>query len=261
MDWKSLKDNLPKKAKDELTVPPARSLGTGLANLIDVFMFPINMAGTYAHGELEKYKREIQQEVEKVSFDNRDTSKWNLVLKALEMSKFQLNDADLRKAFANLIAATIDNRTNTNITPRFATVLSNLSGQDARLLKEIDRSRKSEIYNISGYVEFDKPVYISTSILYLGSEYNVLTDKEFSINTLESLGILKESELDITIDDISKEAYMFIVAKINKQIDKKLPLELNGRIKILNRKLTITEFGKKFMLCVVRSTKERMNEN
>lgn len=260
MDWKSLKDNLPKKAKDELTVPPARSLGTGLANLIDVFMFPINMAGTYAHGELEKYKKEIQQEVEKVPLDNRDTSKWNLVLKALEMSKFQLDDADLRKAFANLIAATIDNRTNTNITPRFATVLSNLDGQDARLLKEIDQSRKCEIYNVSGYVEFDKPVYISTPILYLGSEYDVLTDKEFSINALESLGILKESEIDITIDNISKEAYLLIVAKINRQMNTKLPLDLDGRIQILNRKLTITEFGKKFMSCVVRDVNERIEE-
>lgn len=239
MDWKFLMDNLPDEVKNELMVPPAKSIGTGLKSLLDVFLFPVNMAGIYANGELEKYKKEIQQEVEKVSPDNRDTSKWNLVLKALEMSKFQLDDADLRKAFANLIAATIDNRTNTNITPRFATVLSNLDGQDARLLKEIDQSRKSEIYNVSGYVEFDKPVYISTPILYLGSEYDVLTDKEFSINALESLGILKESEMDITIDDISKEAYLLIVAKINRQMNTKLPLDLDGRIQILNKKLTI----------------------
>lgn len=260
MDYLKLLENLSKKAMEELTVPPAKSIGVGLKNIIDICLFPVNMVGIYVNGETEKYEKKIQQKIEEIPSGNIDTSKWNLFLKTLEMSKYQLNESDLREAFANLIAATVDDRFNTNITPRFATVLSNLDTQDAQLLKEIDQSRNSEIYNVSGYVNFDTPVYISTPILYFDSEYKVLTDKEFTVNTLESLGILKESEFDITIDDIYDEAYTLLIVQINKQLDTKIPLDLNNKIKILNKKLTITEFGKKFISCVVRNTNERIKE-
>lgn len=235
-----------------LLQPSAESIGKALKSILDVFTFPLNMAGIYTNGELEKYKKEIEEEIQRVPLEHRQLDKLNLACETIEKSQYRLSNQTLRKAFAHLIGSTLDDRINGVISPRFTSVLSDLSPEDAWLLKDIASHSNKTILNISGYVFQGEAHYIPNKILYLEQNYQAFYRPGNSIDILESLGILKESEIDMTLDTISDEAYLQIIKNINQQEKQNtIKIDLDHKIELLNRSMTLTEFGKSFIACVV----------
>ena len=132
-----LKDVLPESTLEALLNPAAKSIGTAVGGLSDFIFFPLHKLGIYTEQKLKEYSDKIKQKTNDIPIENRDVSKLNLVFKALEDSKYQVNEEELQEAFANLIASTIDNRDNKFITPRFSTALAELGPKDAQLINII----------------------------------------------------------------------------------------------------------------------------
>ena len=105
-----LKDVLPESTLEALLNPAAKSIGTAVGGLCDLIFFPLHKLGIYTEQKLKEYSDKIKQKTDDIPVENRDASKLNLVFKALEDSKYQINEEELQEAFANLIASTIDNR-------------------------------------------------------------------------------------------------------------------------------------------------------
>lgn len=244
--WSSFSNNI----QDLLLAPSAEKLGNAMGNLIEVFTFPVSMAGIYARGELKKYEEETQAQINKISADQfvLDRDNLNLIIDAIEKSKYQLNNDFLRNMFVKLIRSTVDKRKNKDITPRFASVLKDLSVNDAKLLRDIANQKCNMPLNISGYVDqSNNHQSIRSNVLYFNQEYKTTLATELSLNVLESLGILKEAEYEISLDDLSEEVHSEIIREINRKNKE----DLTQKVVLLSKPLNITEFGKAFISCVV----------
>lgn len=119
-----LKDVLPESTLEALLNPAAKSIGTAVGGLCDLIFFPLHKLGIYTEQKLKEYSDKIKQKTDDIPVENRDASKLNLVFKALEDSKYQINEEELQEAFANLIASTIDNRVNNLNFPHAESLLS-----------------------------------------------------------------------------------------------------------------------------------------
>ena len=70
--------------------------------------------------ELQDLANKTSARLQNIPETNRDTSKRGLLMKIIEEAQYQISEEDLRTMFANLIAASVDNRKNTSISPRFS---------------------------------------------------------------------------------------------------------------------------------------------
>ena len=126
---------------DALAKPIATSVGEASKTLLDgVFhlaLDPVRRFNIQREADLERFKQEIQNSVENVPEEFHDDSKIGLILKAIEDSRYQLNDEEIRGMFTKLITSTIDFRTNSNISPKYSSIIADMTSAEARLLRDI----------------------------------------------------------------------------------------------------------------------------
>ena len=185
----------------------------------------------------------MSQKMNEIPEDFRDPSKLGLVLETLQNSVYQLNQEEIRAMFANLVANLADKRKNSTITPRYVYILSQLGYDDAVFLRELVHqngesvlhARKANVNNGS----INK--YISDYFLYFSGEKKVLSGFEPTINVLESLGIIKETDekLEYVIEDDG------IIGKLNEKAQN----DQDGTWSY--RSISITSFGMDFLKVVV----------
>ncbi|EHQ8839928.1 Abi-alpha family protein [Enterococcus faecalis] len=134
---KQIYDALPEEAKNSLFIPPAKSIGNGVGNLVDLFFYPINYANILANGKLKEIQNKTNQKIEKKKEAGvYSQNKIGLAAKAIEESKYQLDSEILQDYFSELIANSLDKNYEDKISPYFATLLSNLSETDALFLRK-----------------------------------------------------------------------------------------------------------------------------
>lgn len=133
---KQVYEVLPEETKKELFSPPAKALGFGAGNLVDLFFFPINYANILATGKLKEIQNKTNKKIErKKEAGVYSENKIGLAAKAIEESKYQLDSEILQDFFSELIANSLDINYEDKISPYFATLLSNLSESDALFLR------------------------------------------------------------------------------------------------------------------------------
>lgn len=117
--------------------------------------------------------------------------------------------------FANLVANLADKRKNGTITPRYIYILSQLGYDDAVFLRELVHQNGEKllhahkaITNAEGRNE-----YISDYYLYFSGEKKVLSGYKPSINVLDYLGIIKDSDERLE----SKIENSNIIEKLNEK--------------------------------------------
>ncbi|MCG6528370.1 DUF4393 domain-containing protein, partial [Vibrio parahaemolyticus] len=133
---KQVYEVLPEETKKELFSPPAKALGFGAGNLVDLFFFPINYANILATGKLKEIQNKTNKKIErKKEAGVYSENKIGLAAKAIEESKYQLDSEILQDFFSELIANSLDINYEDKISPYCATLLSNLSESDALFLR------------------------------------------------------------------------------------------------------------------------------
>ena len=83
---------------------------------------------------LEKYANEVKLGIEKIPEENIQEPKMSVVGPALEASKFYIEEDEIRRMFAKLIASSMDKTQSINIHPSFVEIIKVLSPLDAQNL-------------------------------------------------------------------------------------------------------------------------------
>lgn len=242
-EFKELYDSIPDESLAKFWSPVLDSLGKGFGGIFYwIFHKPIEYK-VVREAALKDFVTQMSKKMRDIPEEFRDPSKLGLVLEALQNSVYQLNQDEIRAMFANLVANLADKRKNSTITPRYVYILSQLGYEDAVFLRELVHqngesvlhARKAAINNN----HIDK--YISDYFLYFSGEKKVLSGFKPTINVLESLGIIKETDekLEYGIEDDS----------IVEKLDEKAENDQDGTW--LYRSISITSFGMDFLKYVV----------
>ncbi|WP_412475888.1 DUF4393 domain-containing protein [Levilactobacillus brevis] len=129
--------------------PTAKALGDASGSLFiagfHLIFDPLRKYNIRKEQELTDYANKIQNHITNIPEEYRDASKVNLILKAVDDSKFRLDDNEMQEAFARLIANALDGRTNKDFYPSYSNILSNMSAAEALILKMIYSNAASSV--------------------------------------------------------------------------------------------------------------------
>lgn len=186
---------------DALLKKPASSLGRAASDILEgVFHFaldPIRKYNIQKEINLIKFKQEAEEAIKTIPEENLDDSKIGITLKAVEDSRYQLNNDEIRELFIKLISSSVDNRVNSNIKPLFSSIIADMTPSEAVLLKKMYTNTGSVV----PYVEFqteEKTTYarnsLEHSILLLDNNYILNNNLELSL--LENSNLIKLNEGD-----------------------------------------------------------------
>ncbi|EOS7708495.1 DUF4393 domain-containing protein [Enterococcus hirae] len=128
---------IPKELIVNTLGPATKSIGEGLGGIVNYVMAPLRRLNVTSEKSYQDFVSKLNAKTKSIPDENRDTSKFGLALKTMEDSRYQIEEEDMREYFANLLAGLIDNRKNSNASPRFSTILSELTTTDAELLSKI----------------------------------------------------------------------------------------------------------------------------
>ena len=137
-----------KTALGELTIktlgPSAERLGQTLDFAVESFICNpldnwIKKCGERFEQKNKTAKERIITKIEEIPEENRKDPDLSIVGPAIEQMKFNLDKDDLVEMFSNLISNSFDSR-HGGLHPAFASIISQLDTQDARLLKLLAKS-------------------------------------------------------------------------------------------------------------------------
>lgn len=133
--------------------PTAKAIGDASGSIFtagfNLILTPLRKYNIRKEQELTDYANRINNHIENIPIEHRDSSKVNLVLKAVDDSKFRLDDSTMREAFARLIANALDQRVNQNFYPSYSDILANMSPNEAVTIKQIYQNFGSAIPTIT----------------------------------------------------------------------------------------------------------------
>ena len=223
--FKPIKDLVPESTRKKLFEPAATEVGKGIGALFSIIFSPL---------------------------EDQDFTKPGLAIKALEDSRYQLSEETLREMFANLIASGVDKQKNENITPRYATVLSQLGADDAKFLEDM-YEENYPVFPTSKikYTNLRGDSYIEEPETYLCNRKNEIKEvPQATVSVLQSLGIFQLKEnIFINEPSFNKKYDLlknFLIAKSNnsEKINKNLYL------RIFPSEIVLTAFGENLFRCI-----------
>lgn len=140
---------IPDETTNALLKPAANSIGSAASDALsagfNLILTPLRKYNIRKDKELKDFADKINNETAKIPEENRDSSKVGLILKAVDDSKYRLNDDIMRQAFAKLIARGLDNRTNRSFYPSYSETLSNMSTTEAQFLLKLHENFGSNV--------------------------------------------------------------------------------------------------------------------
>nr|DAN45582.1 MAG TPA: protein of unknown function (DUF4393) [Caudoviricetes sp.] len=181
---------------DALAKPIAESVGNAGKDILEA-VFHVALDGIRRFNmqrqfKLDKFQKELEEGTSSIPLENRDDSKLGLVLKAIEDSKYQLDEDDIRELFTKLITSTLDNRKSDKVLPIFSTIISNMTPSEANLLKSLYLNTLS----LTPYVELKISTKNTGIARYPGHAILLLDSSntygaELDLSLLESANLIK----------------------------------------------------------------------
>lgn len=242
-------DNLPVEPVNKLLNPIADSLGQGIGSIFYwAFQKPIKFK-IIKEVELQDLANKTSARLQNIPETNRDTSKRGLLMKIIEEAQYQISEEDLRTMFANLIAASVDNRKNTSISPRFSFILSQLSAKDAKVLQIIYNQPYHQLpLGYLNYKNKDGSLKISPYLSLTINNEELFTFKE-SFESLASLGIITIHQ-DAWLASTEYTARYNLIEQIlkNRFYDTRVT-DINS-LEFKKGSIKVTSFGESFLRCI-----------
>lgn len=237
---------LPENTKEAFLNPTAQSIGDAMGGAVKFILTPFRMLGIIGDQVYDDFKSKITKKSKDIPLENRDSSKLGLVLKAIEESRYQLNEDLLREIYANLVVSSVDNRKNNKITPRYATALSQLGVDDVRFLQKL---YFAEYHNFpcgrliskqdGGSVILTEPAYYPTN----GS---IAVHIAETLDILESLGLIK-----VFFDTwLSRDIYLQKYSEIEGFLKSFNPSYLANNIELEKGYIKLSDFGLSLCSCI-----------
>lgn len=247
-------NSLDDESKHALTYPTAKTLGLAIDGLVSFICYPLLKARIFTQSKLKQYQNETAAKINKIPDVNRDSSKLGLVVKAIEESQYQINEDDIRKMYVNLIASTVDNRKNSIVNPRLATVVSQFGIKEAKLMKEIYLSDNrslptSEIWAFAKDLRYNYKL----SQRYVFIHNKPTLQYHSSIDILKSLGVINATNKRILTTGNSEQNYKIMKDIIQASKDYKSMKDVlneNEYLEYMPSYITLTDFGRDLCHCI-----------
>ena len=201
--------------------------------------------------DIQDYAQKTTIEVSKISEENIQEPKLNILGPALESSKYYIEDEDMRSMFAKLLASSMDSSKDDVIHNSFVEIIKQLSPEDAKNLLFLSASQFSPIVQIKA--KFSNKA--GESILednYLLTDRGHSPQTKISIDNLERLGLIKVSYANSLVQYNIYQNYIDTILRIkidqvkesnHAQTDESLLLD---EPYILKGIVGLTSFGKSF---------------
>lgn len=105
-----LYNQLPSSTKEILLNPSANAIGKGLGSIFTIIFSPFVALGGITENKINNLIERVQNKAQEIPKQDQDNSKPGLLLKALEESKYSIDEEILREMFANLIVSGLNKR-------------------------------------------------------------------------------------------------------------------------------------------------------
>lgn len=195
--------------------------------------------------ELEKFKKELEEQINAIPEEKRVEANMQTVGPALENSKYCVESEEIRKAFANLIARSMNQDYSQYVHPSFADMLKQMSPLDAQNLLLFKKQKTYPICDIhyqkndsSGYNVIFSNLFISNS-----NQTNYELQKQ-SISSLMRLGLV---EIPGFTSLVNQSLYNdFETNPMYLSLKNGIPEEI-GKITLKKKSIDITPLGETFI--------------
>ncbi len=134
-----------------ITDKPTQNMGTTLADIWYLVFGGISQAAEkrklkYSYA-LQEFEKELKEKISKIPKDKLIEPDIQVVAPALEASKYCIEKENLRKMYANLIVASMNNDTCGHIHPIFSSIISQMSAYDGEILESLYYAKHDSIGN------------------------------------------------------------------------------------------------------------------
>lgn len=248
---KEMNDLLPTSTKQLLFNPAANEVGKGVGAVCSIVFSPLIEFNILEKKVLAHFTNKIASKIENIPKDELDFSKPGLALKALEESRYQLNEEILQEIFSNLIAAGVNKNKNSDITPRYATVLSQIGPEDAAFLQDLF-SQKYHAFPIS---KFRFSSFIGRNYRELPGIYFCNQNEEIkklperSVDVLQSLGIIQQEFNHTIVEEPFDNLYNLLDNYLMTK-NKSKNIDNNYLPKVIPGLIYPTTFGDHLLNCI-----------
>lgn len=201
--------------------------------------------------ELADFYDKIHEKNDPIPIENRDDSKAGLALKAMEDSRYQLNEETMRELFANLISSTLDNRKNSKVVPVFSHILANITKEDAQFLKLLNENGGAlPLVQIAQYEESGKSIVPYKNIVLTKNDYMASLRK--SLESLSMFGIINvEPDTSLGSNEHTEMYSSFKKSDLYIHAENSLPKEISGftftKNSIIEGRVILTSLGIDFV--------------
>lgn len=239
--------------------PVAKEVGKSLktvGGVINVALAPLS-AMVYGYESIKKnLKDRLEKKLSKTSPENIVTPPLGIVGPLLEKYKYVYNNVDLSQMFINLLANAMDKEQIQKAHPSFVNIVSELSPDEARLIKRISKQNtfpKLDIRIKNKETKNHTYHYAYINFTLLG-EQSGLSNPEFTpsyLNNLQRLSIISISFGTFSEIIAEKNAYKSLEEHtLVKEIKNKI--KENEEIEIVRGIIRVTDFGEMFMEAVLK---------
>lgn len=247
---------IPDETTNAALKPTAKALGDASGSLFTagfhLIFDPLRKFNIRKDQELTDYANKIQNHITDIPEEYRDASKLSLVLKAVDDSKYRLDDATMREAFARLIANALDKRQNEDFYPAYSDILSNMSSNEALLLQHIRQNFGSSILTLKKKFMYENLSYtIEKKTIFI---FDFGYDPSPKINL--TIDLLHKSEL-ITIDSdfhLTDEHYAKQYSETENELMNKLnttQIPEGTKLSFQEGSIRLSAFGESFTKFIV----------
>lgn len=195
--------------------------------------------------KLEKFKNELEEKINAIPEDKRIEPNMQTVAPALENSKYCVESEEIRKAFANLIARSMNQDYSQYVHPSFADILKQMSPLDAQNLMLFKNENSYPICDIhlspSGTQGYN---IIFQNLFIANCEQNDYELQAQSISSLMRFGLVDIPAYSSLADKTRYDA--FEANQLYNMMKNAVPKEI-GKVSLEKKKVDITSLGRSFI--------------
>ncbi len=137
---------------------------------------------------LDNFLKDINNELSQVEAQNIQKPKTSILGPALEASKYYIEEDEIRKLFAKVIAASFDSSKNSVLHHSFVEIIKQLSPLDAKIIKSLPEP----FYLIACSVQLGSTKHAIVSGVVLNDEFSEINfDTAISTSNLSRLGLIE----------------------------------------------------------------------
>ncbi|WP_288394592.1 DUF4393 domain-containing protein [uncultured Vagococcus sp.] len=190
---------------------------------------------------IEKMRNETITEAAKISPDDIQEPKLNIIGPALEASRYYIDEDELRNMFAKVIASSMDKSKENKIHPSFVEIIKQLSTLDAKILLSFNNSNSHPIGKLIEQRSNGYFIVVDNFYLHETIENYYLPDISASVSNLIRLGLI-----EITDQQIIESEYFMKNRTVTSFIDTLINTD-KSVLNIKSKRLDVTPYGKNFI--------------